>query len=76
MAPNPRDYVERLLEFFALYLKESFPKIGVASENLFRVVMIFINHLQRQCEHQNYLVSFYYNAVSEESDMPAEVGES
>lgn len=76
MAPNPRDYVERLLEFFALYLKESFPKIGVASENLFRVVMIFINHLQRQCEHLNKHVSYDHNAESEESDKPAEEGEA
>ena len=61
-----RDYVERLLEFFALFLKESFPKIGLASENLFRVVMIFINHLQRQCEHLNKHVSYDHNNQEEE----------
>lgn len=53
--------MERLLEFFALFLKESFPKIGLASENLFRVIMIFINHLQRQCEHLHKHVSYDHN---------------
>ena len=56
------------MEFFALFLKESFPKIGLASENLFRVVMIFINHLQRQCEHLNKHVSYDNN--NQESEEP------
>lgn len=63
-----RDYVERIMEFFALFLKESFPKIGLASESLFKVIMIFLNHLQRQSEHLQKHVSYDHNNQDEEED--------
>lgn len=42
-------------------MKESFPKIGQASEAIFKVVMIFVNHLHKQCEHLNKHVTFDAN---------------
>ena len=38
--------------------------------------MIFINHLQRQCEHLNKHVSYDHNSKTEETDKPVEQGEA